>query len=78
VAANATDDLWALPASRDAFMAAYRNTDWRAVTVRPADLGLRRIGHMGYFRPQAEALWTRALDWFDSLTPQRLDAPCLA
>lgn len=78
VAANATDDLWALPASRDAFMAAYRNTDWQGVTVRPADIGLRQIGHMGYFRPQAHALWTQALDWFDLVALQRQETTCRA
>ena len=39
VAVNATDDLLALPASRDAFLAAYRDTNWQGVTVRPADNG---------------------------------------
>ncbi|MEY2730966.1 MAG: hypothetical protein RL584_2092, partial [Pseudomonadota bacterium] len=29
----------------------------------PSSLGMRSIGHMGYFRPQASALWGQTLDW---------------
>jgi len=66
-AVSATDDLWASPASRDAFMSAYRNADYRAVTIDPQTQNLRPLGHMGYFRPHAEPLWQDALDWFEQL-----------
>jgi predicted alpha/beta hydrolase len=62
-AINASDDLWALPASRDAFMAAYSGAPVENVTVEPRSLGLKAIGHMGYFRPEANALWQDTLDW---------------
>lgn len=64
VAANATDDLWAPPASRDAFMAAYRHTHLQALDIDPKGRGMRAIGHMGYFRRQAQPLWEDALRWF--------------
>lgn len=64
VAANALDDLWARPASRDAFMAGYRNADVTAVTIDPHRSGLGTIGHMGYFKPKAQPLWAEALAWF--------------
>lgn len=64
VAANALDDRWAPPRSRDAFMAAYRGTDWTPVDVDPA-AGVGPIGHMGYFRPAARVLWDAALDWLE-------------
>ncbi len=64
VAANALDDLWAPPTSRDAFMSAYRNTHWQAVTLDPRRHGLGPVGHLGYFRPQAQSLWEGVLDWF--------------
>ncbi|WP_066271720.1 alpha/beta hydrolase family protein [Hydrogenophaga palleronii] len=67
VAANALDDAWAPPASRDAFMAGYRNSTVRTLTIDPRTAGLGPIGHMGYFRPKAAPLWNEALDWFDSL-----------
>lgn len=64
VAANALDDRWAPPRSRDAFMAAYRNTGWRGMDIDPCTAGLGTIGHMGYFRPAATRLWDDALRWF--------------
>ncbi len=67
VAANALDDHWAPPASRDAFMSGYRNADWRALDIDPQAQGTGPIGHMGYFRPSAAPLWRAALDWFEKL-----------
>lgn len=67
VAANALDDHWAPPASRDAFMAGYRHAEWRGLDIDPVRMGLGPIGHMGYFRPQAEPLWRDALEWFETL-----------
>jgi predicted alpha/beta hydrolase len=67
VAVNALDDAWAPPASRDAFMAGYRNSAVRSVTIDPRQNQLGAIGHMGYFRPKAKPLWDEALDWFESL-----------
>lgn len=65
VAANATDDLWAMPRSRDAFMAAYSQAPYQAVDLQPGRDGPRRIGHMGYFRADAQPLWEQALAWFE-------------
>jgi len=62
-AVNAVDDRWAPPTSREAFMAAYCNAPVEHVTLDPRVLGLAAIGHMGYFRPEASALWRETLDW---------------
>ncbi len=67
IAANALDDRWAPPVSRDAFMAGYRHAQWRGIDIDPVSAGIGPIGHMGYFRAQAEPLWRSALDWFDGL-----------
>lgn len=64
-AANALDDRWAPPASRDAFMAGYRGSAWQGIDIDPRQSSLGALGHMGYFRRQAEPLWHDALDWFD-------------
>ncbi len=64
IAANAIDDLWAPPASRDAFMAGYRNAQLRQVDLDPGKLGIGPIGHMGYFRRKAQPLWGEVLAWF--------------
>ncbi len=69
-AINATDDLWAPPASRDAFMAAYSQAPVERIDLVPASLGLQRIGHMDYFRPQAQALWQQTLDWLRAPQPR--------
>lgn len=65
MACNAKDDLWAPAASRDAFMRGYRNAPWSATDIDPATSGLGPIGHMGYFRPHAEPLWTQAIAWLE-------------
>jgi predicted alpha/beta hydrolase len=62
-AVNAVDDRWAPPASRDAFMSGYRGAPVERVTVAPAQLGVRRIGHLNYVRPGSEALWDATLQW---------------
>ena len=71
VALNALDDHWAPPASRDAFVAAYRHAECRTVDLHPASLGLTSIGHMGYFRPSARPLWDEVLVWLGQGTPAR-------
>jgi len=65
-AANALDDAWALPASREAFVGTgFRNAPVTRVDLDPVALGTGPIGHMGYFRPAVGAvLWPRMLAWF--------------
>lgn len=65
LAANATDDLWAVPKSRDAFLWGFENADISRLDIDPAILGLKEIGHMGYFRSNCKPLWENALHWFD-------------
>lgn len=44
----------------------YRNARRDMRRIAPRDLGLRRIGHFGFFRPQAgERLWPSLLAWLD-------------
>ncbi len=66
VAANALDDLWALPQSRDAFVQAYCNAPVERLDIDPRKLP-GGIGHMGYFRPKAQSLWEDALSWFKGI-----------
>ncbi|MCG9756230.1 alpha/beta fold hydrolase [Shewanella insulae] len=68
VAANALDDLWAMPRSRDAFVQYYRNAPLTRQDLDPQTLG-GKIGHMGYFRQPATPLWQASLDWFKSINP---------
>lgn len=66
MAANATDDRWSPPASRDAFISGYRNAPRETLDIDPAGVGLPAIGHMGYFRAGAVPLWDSALTWLDA------------
>ncbi len=66
LAINATDDKWAPPASRDAFMSGYSQAPMQAMTIEPRSLGMSGIGHMDYFRPQARALWQQTVDWLET------------
>ncbi len=66
LAINATDDKWAPPASRDAFMAGYSNAPVETMTLEPRSLGMPAIGHMAYFRVQAAPLWQQTLDWLQT------------
>ena len=63
-AAVTTDDLWAQPASRDAFFEGYSGTKVDRIDLTPAELGVGHVGHMGYFRAQTGVvLWPRILNW---------------
>lgn len=61
LAFNALDDLWALPRSREAFMTGYSQAPWRGQDLDPRAGKTGPIGHMGYFRPQAQTLWADSL-----------------
>ncbi len=65
MAANAVDDRWSPPASRDAFMAGYRNAPRETLDLDPSCLAVPAIGHLGYFRAGSEPLWAAALSWCD-------------
>jgi predicted alpha/beta hydrolase len=62
---NALDDTWALPASRDAFIAGYQSAQLTRENIQAKDFGQRHIGHMGYFRAPMAGLWQQAADFFD-------------
>jgi predicted alpha/beta hydrolase len=70
-AANALDDPWAMPCSRDAFLRGYRSAPIARIDIDPARHGAA-IGHMGYFRAGMEGLWEEALRWFgEEAAPHR-------
>ncbi len=65
-AAVSTDDLWAPPASRDAFFKGYSGSKVDLINFGPEDFGGQQIGHMGYFRqPVGLVLWPRILNWLN-------------
>jgi predicted alpha/beta hydrolase len=50
-------------------MAAYSRAPYQARTIDCA-VPIGAIGHMGYFRPKAQALWDDTLNWFAELQAQ--------
>ncbi len=57
-------DLWAPPASRDAFFKGYTNASIEGVNLLPSDVGVKQIGHMGYFRSlTGQVLRPQILTW---------------
>ena len=62
-AVNAIDDRWAPPNSRDALMQGYANATVEKVNVLPGHYRQNRIGHLGYFAPKLEALWSESIEW---------------
>lgn len=59
-----TDDTFASGDSVEQLMGFYRKARPVLRTVAPAHLGVERLGHFGFFRPQAgAALWPEVLRW---------------
>ena len=54
---------WGTARSVDAMMSAYPNVERRHIV--PADFGVEKLGHMGYFRAKSRAVWEEALAWLE-------------
>jgi predicted alpha/beta hydrolase len=65
-----TDDAFATPAGLRRLMAYYpRLSQLQHLQFAPADAGVPRIGHFGFFRRRAGAvLWPRLLARLDAVT----------
>ena len=60
-----SDDTWGTPAAvghmAEHFSASADRSIWR---ITPAEAGVHKIGHFGFFRPDLrDTLWRRAADW---------------
>lgn len=61
------DDDWGTRQSVDAMMGAYPHLTRRHVL--PEEVGLKAIGHFGFFRPKAKALWAEVVAWMEQAVP---------
>jgi predicted alpha/beta hydrolase len=59
------DDDWGTRRAVDEMMRAYPNVTRRH--IKPADYGLERLGHMGFFRESAEPIWREVVTWLERL-----------
>jgi predicted alpha/beta hydrolase len=57
------DDKWGTPGSVEEMMRAYPNVERRH--VEPGEIGLSKIGHVGYFKPDSHLLWQDTIAWLD-------------
>lgn len=61
------DDPIATPAAVDALLESYANAPIERRWTQPAELGVRAIGHHGFFAERhRDSLWRAALDWIDA------------
>lgn len=60
------DDAWGTARSVDAMMlGGYTAAPVERRHVAPADFGLQRIGHFGFFRRKSKPLWEDAITWLE-------------
>jgi len=63
LAIGLTDDPYAPPRAVAALCDRYGSADQTRQSLSPGDVGLRRIGHFGFFRPESATLWSRVGEW---------------
>ena len=61
------DDNWGTSRAVDDMMRAYVNVTRRH--IRPADYGLERLQHMGFFREGSEPIWREVIEWLEVTVP---------
>jgi predicted alpha/beta hydrolase len=62
-----SDDPWATRPAVELMCAGFTATKPDIVTVTPADVGVGRIGHFGFFRPDhRDTLWRGAAEWLQA------------
>lgn len=70
--AIADDALYAPRRAVEALAGFYANADSEVRVLDGRALGLPRVGHFGFFREEARALWPATLAWLDDALPPRL------
>jgi predicted alpha/beta hydrolase len=59
-----SDDPWATRPAVELLCSGFTSTKTEIVSITPAEAGVSRIGHMGFFRPEhRNTLWRDAADW---------------
>jgi len=61
-----TDDPWATRPAVERLCAAYSAITPEILSVSPRELGVSKIGHLGFFRPEhRDTLWRGAAEWLE-------------
>jgi predicted alpha/beta hydrolase len=62
-----TDDPWATRTAVELLCSGFTATTPDIVSISPRDIGVKKIGHMGFFRPEhRDTLWRGAAEWLQS------------
>ena len=62
-----TDDPWATRPAVELLCSGFTATKPDIVSITPADAGVSRIGHLGFFRPEhRDTLWRGAAEWLEA------------
>ena len=62
-----TDDTWATRPAVELLCAGFTSAKPDIVSITPADTGVSRIGHFGFFKPKhRETLWRGAAEWIQA------------
>ncbi|QPF87422.1 alpha/beta fold hydrolase [Bradyrhizobium genosp. L] len=62
-----TDDTWATRPAVELLCSAFTSTTPEIISIRPADVGAIKIGHLGFFRSEhRDALWRGAAEWLEA------------
>ncbi|MBR0712503.1 alpha/beta fold hydrolase [Bradyrhizobium liaoningense] len=59
-----TDDPWATRSAVELLCSGFTAVKPEVLSVRPADVGVKKIGHFGFFRPEhRDTLWRGVAEW---------------
>ncbi|MGY3446293.1 MULTISPECIES: alpha/beta hydrolase family protein [unclassified Bradyrhizobium] len=64
---SVTDDTWATRPAVELLCSAFTSVTPEIVSIRPADAGVSKIGHFGFFRSEhRDTLWRGAAEWLEA------------
>ncbi|MBA2401789.1 MAG: alpha/beta hydrolase, partial [Bradyrhizobium sp.] len=62
-----SDDPWATRPAVELLCSGYAGTKPEILTINPRDVGVGKIGHFGFFRPEhRDTLWRGAAEWIEA------------
>jgi predicted alpha/beta hydrolase len=62
-----TDDPWATRPAVELLCSGFASTTPEILTITPAEAGVNKIGHFGFFRPEhRDTLWRGAAEWIQA------------
>jgi predicted alpha/beta hydrolase len=68
-ALHLSDDPWATRPAVELLCKGYSSAKSEILTVTPGDIGVGKIGHFGFFRPEhRDTLWRGAAEWLQAET----------